>query len=72
MARFSIWESDDCVTLKEGDEAPPEEPGARLVKAFDALTWEAACQVQYDHYDWGTYKPMVFADDPHPTPSPAA
>ncbi len=33
-----------------------------LVLEFEAATWEEACQRQYDHYGWGTYRPMEPGD----------
>ena len=64
MARFTIWEGEGCgITLKLGDGPPlmpdgsPEDPAARMVLAFDARTWDAACQARNDHYGWGRYVP---------------
>lgn len=62
MAKFSMWAGERSgITLKRGIDPPrqtPDDIDAELVKVFDAPSWEVACQVQYDHYGWGTYKPM--------------
>jgi hypothetical protein len=61
VAKFSIWEGEDSgITLKRGHDKPaitPDDHDAQLVLAFDAPSWNEACQVQNDHYGWGHYQP---------------
>ncbi|WP_297802107.1 hypothetical protein [uncultured Brevundimonas sp.] len=62
---FEIWETDDsmeCVPVSAQADAM-REPDARFVKAFYASTPNEAGQVYYDHYDWGTYKPVEGVTD---------
>jgi hypothetical protein len=64
MATFSLWEGAECgISLVRGA-GPPTcangelmDPGTTLVKAFEAASWNEACQVQHDHYGWGRYEP---------------
>jgi hypothetical protein len=32
---------------------------SRVIKEFEADSWDEARQVQYDYYGWGEYKPMT-------------
>jgi hypothetical protein len=60
MAKFSMWAGEESGgTLKRGHDKPtlPGDHDAVLVKAFEASSWNEACQVQYDHYGWGIYTP---------------
>lgn len=56
---YSIWEGDG-ITLKEGPDRPPypDDADAVKVKEFEASSWDEACQVEYDYYGWGLYRPM--------------
>lgn len=76
MATFSIWEGEECgISLVRGADPPtfangePMDPGAVRVKAFEAASWNEACQVQDEHYGWGHYEPQddwegIGADEP--------
>lgn len=69
METYQIWEDQseegwDCITLssKEHCESNPEMLGLNsiIIMEFQAESDEAAIQVQYDHYGWGTYKPFDY------------
>jgi hypothetical protein len=66
MSTFSIWEGKECgISLVRGASPPtfatgePMDPGSVWVKAFEAASWNEACQVQHDHYGWGYYEPQA-------------
>jgi hypothetical protein len=62
MPIYSIWEGERSgITLMVGPEKPAysgDDLDAVKVKEFEATSWNEACQVQYDHYGWGRYRPM--------------
>jgi len=65
MALFSIWQGEQSgICLKRGGGPPVfadgtlEDPDAVKMKEFQAASWNEACQIQCDHYGWGTYTPI--------------
>ena len=60
MALFTLWEGEESgITLKRGPDKPPypSDSDAVMVKEFQASSWNEACQIEADHYGWGTYQP---------------
>lgn len=64
MATFSISAGEESgITLKRG--AGPstfangelQAPDAVLIKEFKAASWDEACQIENDHYEWGHHMP---------------
>jgi hypothetical protein len=83
MIKYVIYESDSpdgimagCITKDGWDSAPDlqldhNDKPMKIVKEFEAETWEEAMQVFYDHCDYGKYKPME-EHETHNTPNPTA
>jgi hypothetical protein len=58
---FTVWESPDgCESsIVAGDKLPAwDTPGLKLLKTFEAASWDEAMQQYYAWRGWGTYKPM--------------
>lgn len=72
---YQIWEGLEPDRSGESTLVPADRAGEFLCRGllgaspvlilqFEAATWDEACQRQYDHYGWGTYRPMDEAHGP--------
>lgn len=59
--KFELWmeESGYLFFGEENDSARRLlEPGAKLIRTFDAATYEEACALKHEFLGWEPYKPM--------------
>jgi hypothetical protein len=64
--KYELWHSRDgragiytLVTVGSSRGENALEADARLIRTFEAETWEDACRQKHEYLGWESYKPMT-------------
>ena len=61
--KWSVWAcSDGGVACVPGETAPVWDSNARLLRIFEATSWNDAMRKHHELQGWGPYKPMLDAN----------